>query len=74
MYIILNGGRSPEEMHGLIQEGFEFVINYDEEDPIPGASAIECGNYKLHDLGMAKYYVQKYLHTLVERGNTTLSY
>lgn len=74
MYIILNGDRSPEEMHGLIQEGFEFILNYGEEDPIPGATAIECGNYMLHDLSLAKFYARKYLAALADRDKTTISY
>lgn len=74
MYMVLQGDREPEEMHRLLTEGFEFVLKYDEEQKIPGASAVECGNYLLHDLGMAKYYARKYLTHLGLADTSTLSY
>ena len=40
----------------------EFIILF--EGKIPGASAIECGNYLDLNLDMAKYYARKYLEVL----------
>lgn len=36
----------------LIKEAFDFISSYEGE--IPGASEIECGNYRDHDLKQAK--------------------
>lgn len=74
MYMVLQGDREPEEMYELLTEGFEFVLNYDETQKIPGASAVECGNYLLHDLPGAKYYARKYLNHLALADASTLSY
>jgi S-ribosylhomocysteine lyase len=43
---------------------FEFILNY--EGVIPGASAIECGNYLDLNLAMAKYYANKYLDEVLD--------
>ena len=72
--MVLQGDRDPGEMHRLLTEGFEFVLNYDESQKIPGASAVECGNYLLHDLPIAKYYARKYLTHLEGADTSTLSY
>lgn len=72
--MVLQGDREPEEMHRILKEGFEFVLRYDESQKIPGASAVECGNYLLHDLPMAKYYARKYLSVLGSADTSTLSY
>lgn len=74
MYIVLHGVREPQEMHRIIKEGFEFIVNFDDSEKIPGASAVECGNYLLHDLAMAKYYARKYLAHLEESDTSTVSY
>lgn len=43
---------SPEDSIALVRESMDFIAAYEGE--IPGASRIECGNYKLHDLAGAK--------------------
>lgn len=42
----------PADAITLVQESMAFIAAYEGE--IPGASRIECGNYKLHDLAGAK--------------------
>ena len=42
----------PADAIALVQESMAFIAAYEGE--IPGASRIECGNYKLHDLAGAK--------------------
>ena len=42
----------PVDAIALVQETMTFIAAYEGE--IPGASRIECGNYKLHDLAGAK--------------------
>lgn len=64
-YLILKGKRSVDDTIQLIKECMKFIINF--EGKIPGASAIECGNYLDLNLDMGKYYAKKYLKILEER-------
>ena len=57
-YMILSGEYQSLDVIDLVKEMFEFIINY--EGIIPGASAIECGNYLDLNLSMAKFYARKY--------------
>lgn len=57
-YMILSGEYQSLDVIDLVKEMFEFIINY--EGNIPGASAIECGNYLDLNLSMAKFYARKY--------------
>ncbi len=57
-YMILSGNYKPTDVYELVKEMFEFIISY--EGCIPGASAIECGNYLDLNLSMAKFYARKY--------------
>ena len=43
---------------------FRFVAEYQGE--IPGAAPMDCGNYLLHDLPMARFESAKYLHEVLE--------
>ena len=43
---------------------FQFVADFDGE--IPGAAAIDCGNYLLHDLPMARWESRKFLEEVLE--------
>jgi len=61
-YLIFKGDVSVDEMKPLMIKCFEFIRDY--EGKIPGASAIECGNYLDLNLDMAKYYAKKYLSVL----------
>ncbi len=40
----------------------DFILQF--EGDIPGASAVECGNYIEQNLNMAKYYIKKYQEQL----------
>ena len=53
-YLILRDRVSHREAIGLVQDACRFIAEYEGE--IPGASAIECGNYLEHDLQKAKMY------------------
>lgn len=65
-YLILKGNLTSEEILPLIQELFLNIKDWQNE--IPGASAIECGNYQDHDLEEAKkeanLYYEKVLLTI----------
>lgn len=58
-YVILKGNLKSEDIVDLMKETFEFMVNF--EGDIPGATAIECGNYLDQNLPMAKYEAKKYL-------------
>lgn len=61
-YLIVKGRPKPEEIYPLILRAFEHLADYEGE--VPGASAVNCGNYLLHDLAMAKYEAKKFVETL----------
>lgn len=61
-YLVMFGDLSSEDVLPLVLEMCDFVIAYDGE--IPGATAIECGNFSEQNLDMAKYYIRKYKKAL----------
>ncbi|MGM9971691.1 MAG: S-ribosylhomocysteine lyase [Anaeroplasmataceae bacterium] len=61
-YLIYKGNNTVADILDDVKKCFEFIISYEGE--IPGASAIECGNYLDMNLNMAKYYAKKYLEVL----------
>lgn len=46
----------------IIKDAFKFIAQYDGE--IPGVSAVECGNYRDHNLVLAKVEAEKMLQIL----------
>ena len=56
-YLILKGERAPREIYDLIRRAFEAVANAED---VPGAAAKNCGNYLMHNLGMAKWYASRF--------------
>lgn len=58
-YLLLKGDLESKDIVPLMQELFNFIAEY--EGDIPGASAMECGNYMLNNLPMAKWEARKYL-------------
>ena len=62
-YLILKGSRSPREIYDLILRAFRSVIDADE---VPGATAVNCGRYLMHDLDMAKWYASEFVSYLEE--------
>ena len=63
-YMILSGKYNPQDVYNLVNEMFNFIINY--EGLIPGASPIECGNYLDLNLDMAKFYARKYKEAVLD--------
>lgn len=61
-YLILSGRYISEDIVPLMQECFTFVANF--EGAIPGASAVECGNYLDMDLPAAKARAEEYLSVI----------
>ncbi len=56
-YLIMKGNRAPKEIHDLLLRAFKSVENADE---VPGAMPVNCGNYLMHNLDMAKWYAARF--------------
>ena len=56
-YLILEGSRSPQEIYDLILNAFKSV---EKSEDVPGATAVNCGNYRMHNLEMAKWYAKEF--------------
>jgi len=61
-YLIVKGRPSPQEICPLMIRAFEHCAAYEGE--VPGAAPVNCGNYLLHDLPMAKYEAGRYVEIL----------
>ncbi len=61
-YLIVKGHPSGEELLPLMTRAFEYCAAY--EDVVPGANPVNCGNYILHDLQMARYEARLYADLL----------
>ena len=57
-YLILKGNRSPQELYELILSAFKCV---GEAKDVPGATPVNCGNYLMHNLDMAKWYAKEFV-------------
>ena len=49
----------PREIEKLMRAAFRHMAGY--RGDVPGATAVNCGNYLLHDLPMAKYEAKEFL-------------
>ena len=63
-YLILAGKYSSEDVLPLVRDCFTFAANF--EGDIPGASAVECGNYLSLNLESAKVCAKKYVDILTD--------
>ncbi len=69
-YLILKGSRKPEELYNLMLSAFSAV---DSAEEVPGATAVNCGNYLMHNLDMAKWYAKEFADYLEEnRDNSAI--
>ncbi len=68
-YLILKGNREPKDIYELILNAFRSVEDTEE---VPGAQAVNCGNYLMHNLNMAKWYARRFADYLAENKNNTL--
>ena len=72
-YLILKGKLESKDIVELIKELYKFMAEF--KGNIPGATAIECGNYLDQNLLMANYEAKKYLEeTLENLGEENLNY
>ena len=49
----------PRDIEKLIRGAFRHMANYRGE--VPGATAVNCGNFRLHDLAVAKLEAKDFL-------------
>ncbi len=63
-YLLIKGDLNSEDVVPVVREMFRFAADFDGE--VPGASAVECGNYKLMDLKEAKAEARKYVTEVLE--------
>lgn len=61
-YLIVKGRPTPQEIYPLVLRAFEHLAEYDGE--VPGATPVNCGNFLLHDLPMAKYEAERFLERI----------
>jgi S-ribosylhomocysteine lyase len=62
-YLILAGDYESREIIPLLTSMFEFIRDFEGE--VPGATAINCGNYLDMNLNMAKYLANKFLNEIL---------
>ncbi len=63
-YLVMFGELQSGDVLNTVREMCNFIVNFEGE--IPGASAVECGNWQDQNLDMAKWYVRRYLESLEE--------
>ena len=56
-YLILKGGRPPEEIYPLLLRAFQAV---QDAESVPGTSPENCGFCLMHNLDMAKWYAARF--------------
>ena len=72
-YLILKGKLESKDIVELMKELYKFMAEF--KGDIPGATAVECGNYLDQNLPMANYEAKKYLEeTFQNLGEENLNY
>ncbi len=72
MYLILGIELTTKEVSEYLVEAMKFVINFNDE--LPGNKKIECGQYELHDLSLAKEDARNYLEILENITDERMTY
>lgn len=71
-FYLLTRGLDSCQVITLIRETFEFIANFDGE--LPGSTSIECGNFREHNVSLAKKIAEKYLRIIADYTVDQLSY
>lgn len=71
-FYFLTRGMTDEQVLSLIKDTLSFIAAY--EGDIPGASAVECGNWKEHDLVGAKRYAADMVDVLRTKTASDMRY
>lgn len=70
LYIIVKGRPAASELYSIILEAFKHLRDYEGE--VPGASPVNCGYYRMHNLPMAKWEAGKYVEYLEEADRSAI--
>ena len=65
-YVIFAGDLKSEDIIGVLREAADYVLNYDDNTPIPGYSPRDCGNYLDNNLKLAKIYMKKFKEEVLD--------
>jgi S-ribosylhomocysteine lyase len=65
-YLLLAGDYESVDVKALVADCFRFIADF--QDEIPGASAMDCGNYLDMNLPMANYWGKRYSELLENAG------
>ena len=71
-YLLLAGDYTSKAVLPLVEACFDFVANFEGE--VPGASAMDCGNYLDMNLPMAKFWGKRYAELLHNIDDARLEY
>jgi len=71
-YLILAGDYKSKDILNLLVEMFDWIDTF--QGDIPGASAIECGNWQEQNLDMAKWECRKYAAIVKNPSKENLEY
>ena len=71
-YLILKGKLESKDIVELMKETFKFMAEF--KGDVPGATAIECGNYLDQNLPMANFEAKKYLEETLEKSKKIHKY
>ena len=61
-YLLVKGRPTPQEICPLVLAAFRHCRDYD--GAVPGTTAETCGNFRLHDLAMAKWEAAQFVKRL----------
>ena len=61
-YLIVKGRPAASQMYPVMLESFRYMSAFEGE--VPGATPVNCGNYLMHDLPMAKWEAARYVEYL----------
>lgn len=62
-YVIFAGDLKSGDIVGIMTEMFQFFIGFNGD--IPGATAMECGNYQDQNLDMARWESRKFMNEIL---------
>ena len=71
-YLLMAGDYDSKDMKDLVVACFRFIADF--ADEIPGASAMDCGNYLDMNLPMANYWGKRYADLLETAGEDRFVY
>lgn len=72
-YMILQGDLKAQDAVDIVKGMFDFILSF--RGDVPAASALECGNWRDHNLDMAQWEARKYKSEVLDRlGPENLNY